>query len=365
MKYQLSISHPIKPQAGFLGTPAIATLLMALALSVSVASAQVASHAPTALANASASNTTAPVVSPLQVSDKAVARVNGAVLTDRDLLREMYAIFPYAQQHNGFPKAQEAAIRQGALEMIIFEELVYQEAVRRKLTISPAKINSAEADFRQQFKSPDEYQQYMQTEMQGSEKNLQQRVRRSLLIEQVLKSDVEDKSGVSLAEVRAYYDKHPAKYVQPESFSFQTISVLPPLKPTAEQAKDAQKKAEDALRQAKATKNYQDFGLLAEKISEDDFRVNMGDHKVVAREKLPPQVLKALQALQPGQMSGLIQVESAYTIVRLNAHNPAKKQSLKEVESDLKVELQKEKYEKLRSGLAKQLRAKTKVEEGG
>src|SRR5208282_5956572 len=108
-------------------------------------------------------------------------------------------------------------------------------------------------------------QQYMQAEMQGSEKNLQQRIRRSLLIEQVLKSDVEDKSGVSLAEVKAYYDKHPAKYLQSESFSFQTISVLPPLKPTAEQAKDAQKKAEDALRQAKATKSYQDFGLLAKR----------------------------------------------------------------------------------------------------
>jgi hypothetical protein len=71
------------------------------------------------------------------VSDKPVARVNGAVLTDRDLLREMFAIFPYARQHNGFPKAQEASIRQGALEMIIFEELVYQEAMRRKLTVPP------------------------------------------------------------------------------------------------------------------------------------------------------------------------------------------------------------------------------------
>ena len=50
------------------------------------------------------------------------------MLTDKDLLREMYAIFPYAKQHNGFPKAQEAGIRQGALEMIIFEEMVYQEA---------------------------------------------------------------------------------------------------------------------------------------------------------------------------------------------------------------------------------------------
>ncbi len=150
------------------------------------ASAQVASHAPTAIAKTPSAQS-----SPLQVSDKPVARVNGAVLTDRDLLREMYAIFPYAQQHNGFPKAQEAAIRQGALEMIIFEELVYQEAERRKLTVPAEKLNRAEADFRKQFNSPDQYQQYLQTEMHGSEQQLRQQMRRSLLIEQVLKTDVE------------------------------------------------------------------------------------------------------------------------------------------------------------------------------
>jgi peptidyl-prolyl cis-trans isomerase SurA len=296
------------------------------------------------------------------VSDKPVARVNGAVLTDRDLLREMYAIFPYAQQHNGFPKAQEAAIRQGALEMIIFEELVYQEAVRRKLTIPPEKLNRAEADFRKQFNSPDQYQQYLQAEMHSSEQKLRQQMKRSLLIEQLLKNDVADRSAVSLAEVKAYYDKNPARFEVPESFSFQSISVVPPLKPTAAQAKEAQKHAEDALRQAKATTSYQNFGLLAEKISEDDFRVNMGDHKVVGRDKLPPQVVKTLLAIQPGQVTGLIQIESAYTIIRLNAHTTAGKKSLEEVKADLKVELQKSKYEKLRSGLAQQLRAKAKIE---
>jgi parvulin-like peptidyl-prolyl isomerase len=321
------------------------------------ASAQIASHAPTtppATASAPAG--------PPQVSDKPVAKVNGVVLTDRDLLREMYAIFPYAQQHNGFPKAQEAAIRQGALEMIIFEELVFQEAERRKLAVPAARLNQAEADFKKQFKSPDEYQQFLQVEMHGSQQQVRSRIQRSLLIEQVLKSDVENKSAVSPAEVQAYYDKNGARFQQPESFSFQSISVVPPLKPTPEQAKEAQKKANEALRQAKATKSYQDFGLLAEKISEDDFRVNMGDHKVVGRDKLPPQVVKSLLAMQPGQMTGIIQIESAYTIIRLNAHTPSRKQPLAEVKSDLRTELQKAKYEKLRSGLAKQLRAKAKIE---
>lgn len=321
------------------------------------ASTQVASHAPTTPARSAPAQ-----VAALQVNDKPVARVNGAVLTDRDLLREMYAIFPYARQHNGFPKAQEASIRQGALEMIIFEELVYQEAERRKIAIPAEQINRAEAEFKKQFNSPEEYQQYMQSEMRGSERQLRQQIERSLLIEKLLKAEVEVKSAVALAEVRAYYDQNGARYQLPESFSFQSISIVPPLKPTAEQAKDAQTRANDALRQARSTKSYQDFGLLAEKVSEDDYRVNMGDHKVVSRDKLPPQVIKALLAMQAGQVSGLIQIESAYTIIRLNAHTPARKQAFDEVKNDLRTELQKAKYEKLRSNLAKQLRAKAKIE---
>ena len=36
-----------------------------------------------------------------------------------------------------------------------------------------------------------------------------------------------------------------------------------------------------ALQQAKATKSAEEFGLLAEKISDDDYRVMMGQHKPV------------------------------------------------------------------------------------
>ena len=331
-----------------------------LLVTAATAAAQVASHTPTGMGTAPAASP----VSTLQVSDKPVARVNGAVLTDRDLVREMFTIFPYAKQHNGFPKAQEASIRQGALEMIIFEELVYQEADRRKLTISADRLNRAEADFRKQFNSPDEYAQYMQTEMHGSRQALRKQIQRSLLIEEVLKSDVEDRATISLADVKAYYDKNPARFEQPESFSIQSISILPPRNAATgpEVVNANRKRAEDALRQAKATKSYEEFGLLAEKISEDDFRVNMGDHKAVNRDKLPPQIVKAALAMQAGQVSGLIQIENAFTIFRLNAHNPVRKQSLADVKSDLQTELQKSKYERLRSNLAKSLRAKAKIE---
>jgi len=330
-------------------------LLLGAAVGVS---GQVSSHAPTGAAN----QVSPTAVSPFQVSDKAVARVNGAILTDRDLLREMLQIFPYASQHNGFPKEQEASIRQGALQMIIFEELVYQEAKRRNLTVAPQELRQSEAEFKKQFQSVEEYQQYLKTEMGGSEQTVREKIKRSLLIERVLKSDVQDKSVVTMAEVRAYYDKNPGRFQMPESYAFQSISVLPPQNPNEEQKKEALKKANEALSQAKNTKSYEEFGLLAEKISEDDFRVNMGDHRAVEKDKLPPQVVKAFLSMKPGQMSDVIQIEQAYTIVRLNAHTPATKRSFDQVKGELHKELEKTKYESLRSGLDKKLRAQAKVE---
>ena len=328
-----------------------------LLVEVTSSTGQVPSHAPTGAAKQAA-----PAASPFQVSDKPVARVDGTVLTDRELLREMLQIFPYARQHNGFPKAEEAAIRQGALQMIIFEELVYQEAQRRRLTVPAEQLKRAEIEFKKQFATAEEYQQFLEQEMGGSDTRVREKIRRSLLIEQVLKTEVENRSVISEAEVKAYYEENSAKFRMPETFAFQTISILPPQNPNTDQVKEGQKRANEVLKEAKATKSYQEFGLLAEKVSEDDFHVNMGDHKEVGKDKLPPQVVSALQAMKPGDVSGTIQIDQAYTIVRMNEHWPARTRSFAEVRKELAAELQKNKYEQLRIALDKQLRAKAKVE---
>ncbi len=319
----------------------------------SLTNAQVASHATRPL-------TTKPVPKPV---GKPVARVNGAVLTDRDLLREMFAIFPYARQHNGgFPKAMEADIRRGALQMMVFEELVYQEALHRKMTISPAQMNRALAEFRKQFPSDEQFQEFLKTELDGSREVLQSKVARSLLIEQLLKIEVTDKAAISAVELRKYYDQNPDRFKTPESLAVQTISILPPDKATPAQLQEVRKRAEGALRQAKATKNYEEFGLLAEKISEDDYRVMMGDHRSVDRSKLPPELIQALSHIQVGQTTDLIQIGQMYTILRLNAHTPPGKQDFKTVQGSLRDELERKRTEQLRSSLDKKLRAAAKIQ---
>ena len=105
------------------------------------------------------------------------------------------------------------------MKMIIFEELVYQEALRQKMTVPAAKMQHAEADFRKQFATPDEFNAFLQSDFHGSRQLLQEKIRRSLLIEAFLKAEVENKSTVSPTEVRAYYEKNPVRFQHPESFT--------------------------------------------------------------------------------------------------------------------------------------------------
>lgn len=299
----------------------------------------------------------------LQASGKPVARVNGAVLTDRDLLREEYLIFPYAQQHGGnIPKEMEPGIRSGALQMIIFEELLYQEALRRKMAIPAAEQEKAKAEFHKLFASQAEYQKFLAEEFQNSEQVLREKIRRSLLIEAILKGDVNSKATVSPLELKAYYDKNPARFQYPESYAIQTISFVAPQNPTSQQLQEARKRAEAILSKAKAAKNYEEFGLLAEKVSEDDYHVMMGDHKAVPWTKIAPQILQPLRTMKPGQVTDILQIDQVFTIVRLGKYIPAGKMKFEDVKAALKDELEKKKLNDVRSALNKKLRLTAKVE---
>jgi len=327
-----------------------------LLFSLSTASAQVASHTRQ-------SGFSLPTAQISRPAGRPVARVNGVVLTDADLVREECAIFPYAKQHGGkIPADMEPGIRKGALDMIIFEELVYQDAQKRNVTIPPERLNKAMAEFRKQFDSPAIYRQYLQSEYNGSEEALRDKVKRSLLIEQLLKTEVDAKSTVSAAELRAFYDKNPQKFQYPESFAIQTISIIPPQNATAAQLQEAKKRADAAYKQAQATKTALEFGLLAEKISDDDYRVMLGDHKWVPRTQLPPEVLSLALKMKAGDMSELIKVGPNFVIFRMNKHIPAGVTPFAQVKDSLRKELEKEKTDQVRTALNQRLHQNATVE---
>ena len=73
-------------------------------------------------------------------------------------------------------------------------------------------------------------------------------------------------------------------------------------------------------------------------------------------------MVKTLLAMQPGQVTDLIQIENAYTIVRLNKHVPAGKIKFEDVKVQLMKQLQTKKTNEVRAALDKKLRQNAKVE---
>jgi parvulin-like peptidyl-prolyl isomerase len=302
--------------------------------------------------------------SPDSATGKTVARVNGVSLTEVDLMREMLAMFPYARQHGGkVPKNLEDGIRKGALAMIEFEELVYQEAQRRSMKISATRLSRAVRDLQRQFDSDADFRAFLLSEFGGSQETLHKKIRRSLLIDDLLDLEVTRKSTVTDAEVRAYYEQNSSHFQVPRKASIQTISIVIPDEATAFEQAGSRRRADEAWRQASATSNVEEFGNLAEKISEDEWRVMMGDHGAIEEEKMPSSVARVVFGMKPGQVSEVIKAENSYCIVRLNHLQPARQLPLAEVRTQILKDLKARRVDQLRSRLNRRLRKTAKVEE--
>ena len=328
-----------------------------LVLTSLAVTAQVASHAPTVKAGsippAGAASTGRPIV-----------RVNGSVLTDRDLQREMLNVFPYAKQHGGrFPKDSEAQIRQKALRNLEFEELAYQEAQRRGLTLFPETLAQAMRDFRAQFDSEAQFQQYLKTEQKDSMQELRNKVRRAILIDKVTRAEVDSKAKFTDAQLRAFYDKNPDRFRKPDSVSLQTITIAYRDNPSPADKRKARKQAEEALKQARETKDYEGFGMLAEKVSMDDWRVMMGDHNWLHRGRMPEDVEKVVFTMKPGQVSDIIDTGDSFCIARVNGREDSHLVTFDEVKPGLKQDLERQKADELRQAFEARLRKKAKIEE--
>jgi parvulin-like peptidyl-prolyl isomerase len=314
-------------------------------------------HAPALQPASVPASSTAPAPKP-------VVKVNGVLLTDRDLTREMMNVFPYAKQHGGtFPKDSEPQIRKTALHNIEFEELAYQQAQKRGMTVPPAKLDKAIKDFRAQFETDAQFQQYLKVEQKGSMQELRSKIQRAILIDDMMKVEVTDKSRLSDAQLRAFYDQNPDRFRKPDSVSIQTITIAYGDNPSPADKQKARKTAEAALKQAQATKDYDGFGLVAEKMSMDDWRVMMGDHKWLHRGRMPKQVEDVVFTMKTGQITGIIDTGDSFCIARVNGVEPAHLVPFDQVKPQLKKDLEQQKADELRASYDARLRKNARIEE--
>lgn len=298
-----------------------------------------------------------PAVEPL------VARVNGAGLSQRDLQHEMQSLFPYSEVHKGrVPGQYSAEVRQKALQQIIFDELVHQEALRRKLTVSTTIFADISKQARSRFPSKTEYEANAAQEY-GSTRGFEKQLRRGILIALLVDREITQKARSTDAQVRQFYTANQKRFQKPESVWAQSISFNFPENATPAQRAQARKRAETVLPMARVAGNYEEFGQLAEKYSEDDWRIMMGDHRWLHRGRLPAAVENVAFGLKKGETSEIIETSEAFVIVRVNGKQAPSQIPYSQVSKSLREDMEKAKLLDLRTQLEQRLRTRYKVEE--
>ena len=134
------------------------------------------------------------------------------------------------------------------------------------------------------------------------------------------------------AEIQEYYEANLTQFQKPEEVHARHI-----LFPVAPDASDADKAA--ARKQAEAVlakaKGGADFAALAKEFSKDSTAANGGDLGSFGRGVMTPPFEVAAFALEPGQVSGIVETQFGLHIIKLEEKTPARTEPLEAAKASI------------------------------
>jgi parvulin-like peptidyl-prolyl isomerase len=294
-------------------------------------------------------------------STKVIAKVNGVAITQDAYDQELKRVFPYFSMHgNKVPKEFEGDVRQKAIDNLVSAELMYQEAQRRNLKISPVEWNQRIAEIRKDYRTGAEFEAGVK-QLFGSKQAFESKLRHDMLLDKLFIVEIRNKSVVTDAEVLKEFNRTRKQWAIPESASFQSISALFPANATPADKQAARKRIEALFAEAKSANTFEKFGLLAEKSSDDEYRVMMGEHKMVHKGALEAEFERVF-SMKVGEISPIVESSHGYHILRLKKHDVARQLTFAEVRKDLKKSLQAERLRSRNTAFQGSLRKNAKVD---
>ncbi|HEX6576069.1 MAG TPA: peptidylprolyl isomerase [Gemmatimonadaceae bacterium] len=279
--------------------------------------AAIAAQTPTPSASLAAQTQAIPV-------DRVVAVVGDQVILWSDVMSSINQ-----QRAAGLElppdSAGQAKLAKDALDALVDEEILVQKAHLMKVEVTPDEVNRSVDDqvrrVRGQFQTEDEYraelrkagfgtpEEYKRTLYeQYYRRGLQQRV-----FEELRKTAVG--RNVSDAEVNEAFEKNKtALQGAPATVTFRQVVVAP--KPSEEAKKRARAKADSLLAEIK---RGGDFELIAKRESMDEAsKPQGGDLGWNRRGAMVPEFERVMFALQPGQVSGVVETSFGYHIIKVD-----------------------------------------------
>ncbi|MBI5067566.1 MAG: peptidylprolyl isomerase [Deltaproteobacteria bacterium] len=290
------------------------------------------------------------------------ARVNGRPITNERLERffEEYATekgrSPAAIWQPGpFKKAKREA-----LDQLVEQEVLYQEAERRRLTATPAEAEQAVAVLRARFKKPDAFARRL--ERSGFDQaGYQEYVRRQLSIRKLLEQETAAaRLSVDDDEVRAFYAARPDLFTEPERIQVRHVLLAAPAGASEVERKKARRAAEKV--RTAARRPGADFAALARAHSQDPSAAAGGDLGFIARGQMVAPFEAAAFALRPGEISPVVETVFGFHVIQGGERRPGGQVPEERAREPIRQRLLGEKIERHRQDRIAALRGAARIE---
>ncbi|MDE3180089.1 MAG: SurA N-terminal domain-containing protein [Acidobacteriota bacterium] len=290
------------------------------------------------------------------------ARVNGSPVY-RDQVESVYrsrqAMLPDASKPE-----QELSFKLAILSELIDRTLLLDRASALQISVSDSEVDARMAAVRNS--DPGGGFQKMLRSRGLTADEFRRQIHDDLVIKKLIQKEILSQVSVTPAEIAAYYSKNKRDYDEPQTkYHLAQILVTPVADPIirnlmhddARNNRQATRKIQALYAQVRAGK---DFAQMAEDYSEDPLTAaSGGDMGFIPASSLAhdPALSRALDHLQPGQITGIIRNQTGYRIYKLLGRVDAGQRPLSDesVQSSIRKTLFDEKEEVLKAALIQTL----------
>jgi parvulin-like peptidyl-prolyl isomerase len=289
---------------------------------------------------------------------KIVAKVGDTEITESDLEEAFARYIPRGGFHGSIDPSREEEFRKKALNDLIDFELLYWEALKRKIEVSDDRIKEI-VEININKSGSEKAFNEMLSKSGLTMDTFRKKIRRFLMVNTVI-TTIARESEYSEKELRKYYEDNKEKYKRPEALHLHQI--LLKVEPAAPE-NEWMKKKEQAEQILRRLREGEDFYDVAYQDSEDRYRFKGGDLGFIHREMLTPKKLEdAAFSLKEGEMSDVIRTIHGFHILKAGERKAPETLPFDEVKDKMKGELHKKRFEKMKNEMLENLKKEYPVE---
>lgn len=258
------------------------------------------------------------------VPDGPVAVVNGEPIS-ANVFKDVYMrdVLGWAQVNSrNVPDDERLGIAINALRMLVEREVLYQEAVKRGLTVNDAELQEMWKEQLEDLKKrvtkpgdpPLDEAEILKKAFTTREEALAD-LRKAMMVDKVREAIIKEKGvTVSDKEVADWFEKNKNLTRRPDMLRIQQIYFKPDVSRTDIQKSASRQKAMDAYNKIKSG---QSFEGVARQMSEGQYKDQGGEWPVLPADEFPEFVRAAVSKMNPGDISEPIESDKGWHILKL------------------------------------------------